>query len=166
MYARYRGRIYSFLVRLCGRSRADLADDLFQDTFTQLARHAPQLAAETELGAWLFTVARNRYRSHQRTALLRRDRLYALFRGEPQPAPRTPFENARTQEAAAQLERALESLSAAHREVLLLVAVEGMEQEQAARVLGLSPEALRKRLSRARTELSGLLSRAERAEPV
>ena len=43
IYERYRVRIYSFLLRLCGRR--DQADDLLQDTFVQLARHAPRLRA-------------------------------------------------------------------------------------------------------------------------
>lgn len=163
-YARYRGRVYAFLVRLCGSGQRDLADDLFQETFVQLARHAPRLAADTELGAWLFTVARNRFRSQRRTALFRLDRLVTLFRGEPAPPPPTPHEQAAEREGAARLERALDALPADHREVLLLLCVEAMEQDQAARVLGLSPAALRKRLSRARAALAARLEKHEKLE--
>ena len=66
-YALYHRRIYDFLYRLSGRR--DLAEDLFQETFIKLARHATTLREDTELGAWLFTVARNAYRSHRRWVL-------------------------------------------------------------------------------------------------
>ena len=58
VYARYRGRILGFLLRLS--RRRDVAEDLFQETFCKLARHAPKLAEDTDLAAWLFRVARNR----------------------------------------------------------------------------------------------------------
>ena len=58
------------------------------------------------------------------------------------------------------LERALAALSPAHREVLLLIAVERMEHEEAAAVLELSREALRQRLSRARAGLAEQLATA------
>lgn len=163
-YARYRGPIYSFLVRLSGRR--ELADDLFQETFLQLARHATRLRPDTELGAWLFTVARNRYRSQRRTSLLRRLRLQLAALGgggggdsglASPPAPLTPFEHAAHSDLGRRLEQALAQLGEAQREVLLLVGVEGLAQEHAATVLGLTPAALRQRLSRARAELQELL---------
>lgn len=155
-YGRYRERVYSFLLRLCGRA-AD-ADDLFQETFVQLARHARRLHPETDLRAWLFTVARNRYLSHRRTALWRRLRL-ALFSSEvPAPAGHeTPHEATAFLGTAQRLERALGELPPPQREVLLLVGVEGMEQAAAARVLGLTEAALRQRLSRARARLRTLI---------
>ena len=163
-YERYRGRIYSFLVRLCGRR--DLADDLFQETFLQLSRHAAQLRPDTELGAWLFTVARNRYRSQRRTSVFRRLRLQlaALGGGAERLAggavPVTPYEYAAQSDLGRQLEQALAQLPDAQREVLLLVGVEGMEQEHAAAVLGLTPAALRQRLSRARAQVQEFLDKA------
>ena len=174
-YARYRAPIYSFLVRLSGQRQ--LADDLFQETFLQLARHAVRLRPDTELGAWLFTVARNRYRSHRRTSLLRRLRLQlAAPRGDcdgdgggdsqlaAPPAPLTPFEHAAHSDLGRRLEQALAQLGEAQREVLLLVGVEGLAQDQAATVLGLTPAALRQRLSRARAELQELLGKDKSAE--
>lgn len=156
VYGRYRERVYSFLLRLCGRP-AD-ADDLFQETFVQLARHARRLHPETDLRAFLFTVARNRYLSHRRTALWRRLRL-ALFSSEvPAPAaPATPHEATALSGTAQRLERALQELPPPQREVLLLVGVEGLEQAAAARILNLSEPALRQRLSRARARLRTLI---------
>lgn len=36
-----------------------MAEDLFQDTWVKLARNAHRLDEDTDLGAWLFRVARN-----------------------------------------------------------------------------------------------------------
>lgn len=154
-YVRYRARIYGFLLRLSGRR--DVADDLFQETFLQLARHARTLDEDTQLSAFLYTVARNRYRSHRRMSLFRLDRLRQLGRDGAEDA-NTPFHAAAASSTAKRLEKALQALSPPLREAILLVAVEGLDAEVAARVLSIEPEALRKRLSRARAQLSEKLA--------
>lgn len=163
VYARYRVRIYSFLVRLAGRR--DLADDLFQETFMQLARHAQRLAPDTELGAFLYTVARNRYLNHRRMSMFRLGRLREIFAGREAGSPSlpaavdlptapTPYEQAAASDTARRLERALQALSPTLREAVLLVSVEGLEPDAAARILSIEPAALRQRLSRARAQLA------------
>jgi len=52
------------------------------------------------------------------------------------------------------LERALAELPTASREVLVLIGVEGIDQERAAAILGIGYAALRQRLARARAELA------------
>ncbi len=64
--------------------------------------------------------------------------------------------------AVALLEAALKQLPLASREVLLLVGVEGMDQEEVARVLGVTYDALRQRLSRARAQLAETMDRLEK----
>lgn len=156
VYARYRVRIYGFLVRLAGRR--DVADDLFQETFMQLARHASRLAPDTELGAFLYTVARNRYLNHRRRSLFRLGRLRELFVGRDADSEAkraaTPYEQATASDTARRLEEALTTLSPTLREAVLLVAVEGLEPDAAARILSIEPAALRQRLSRARAQLA------------
>ena len=160
-YARYRSPLYGFLLRLS--RRRDVADDLFQDTWVKLARHAHRLDPETDLRAWLFRVARNAWVSHARWSMFDVSRLAALEYAAPSPAPWTDAEG-RTDAARKlhRLEQALASLQTAHREVLLLVAVEGFEQEQAAAILGISHVALRQRLSRARAQLASKLGTGEK----
>ena len=87
VYALYQPRIFRFLLRLAGSRQ--LAEDLFQDTWLAAARHTGDLAEDTDLGAWLFTIARNKHRSHRRWAFLdftQRERL-AHEPAEPAPAP-------------------------------------------------------------------------------
>jgi RNA polymerase sigma-70 factor (ECF subfamily) len=163
-YARFRPRIYGFLWRL---SRdPEVAMDLVQDTFVALARNATKLAPDTNLAAWLFTVARNAHRSHRRWAALDAGRLVVLEDDLPVPGGgRGPDESVDAARARQRLERAIFSLGEAHREVLLLVAVEGMSHDQAAAILGTTPEATRQRLSRARAELASRMTKLEKRRP-
>lgn len=163
IYAAYRVRIYSFLVRLCGRR--DLADDLLQDTFVQLARHASRLPEQTQLAPWLYTVARNRYLSQRRTSVFRLDRLRAWFVGERTPNEELfpdPQKVVTQRQSVARLERALQALSPSLREVIVLVCVEELDQDQAACILGIQPAALRKRLERGRAQLQANLDQLEK----
>jgi RNA polymerase sigma-70 factor (ECF subfamily) len=164
VYARHRARVFTFLVRLAGRR--DVAEDLLQETFLRLATHAPSLADDTVLAAWLFTVARNLWRSHRRWRLLDAARLreLGLWPGSGDAAP-GPLALAEAAQTSARLEAALAALPETYREVLLLVAIERLEPQQAAAVLGLRDDALRQRLSRARAMLAEALERAERSAP-
>jgi len=163
VYARYQARLYGFLWRLAGRRV--VADDLFQETWLRLARHAPRLAPDTDLGAWLYAVGRNCYRSYRRWALLDQQRLheYGLW-------PRSGRDGAPEALAAAgeeqeRLAAALQRLPLKYREALLLVGVEGFTPEQAAATLGLSAVNLRQRLSRGRALLRARLARRRAGSP-
>ncbi len=149
-YGRYRARVHAFLLRLT--RDAPLAEDLLQEIWLRLARNAMRFAQDTDLAAWLFTVARNLCASHRRWRLLDRERLRAL-RLWPRGALATPFEEAAASDAERRLEAALGRLPAIYREALLLVTVERFEPRQAAAIFGLTPEAARQRIARARRML-------------
>lgn len=160
MYRRYHARIHRFLVRLAGQR--ELADDLVQDTWLAAARNAASLAEDTDLGAWLFTIARNRHKSHRRWALVDWFRREGAAHAPRDPVP-TPEAHASANATAAALEEALTELSPTYREVLLLSVIEGLDSGQVATVLDIKPEAVRQRLSRARAELS---SRLDKEKPM
>lgn len=163
VYARYHERIWSFLLRLSGRRH--LAEDLFQETWLAVARDAVRLREDTDLRAWLFTVARNRHRSYRRWAMLDFTRLLE-FASEPEGHAPPPDQEAEARAAAERAEAAFSRLSAAHREVLLLVVGEGLDAASAGAVLGLTPEAVRQRLRRARAELAEIAEKAEAVRAV
>jgi RNA polymerase sigma-70 factor (ECF subfamily) len=151
VYDVYRPRVFAFLLRMT-RNRA-LAEDLLDETWLRLVRHAARLRPDTRLGPWLFTVARNLYWTHRRDALLAESFVPELTLW-PSPAPwPSPFDLAAAGELERRVERALSTLSPQYREVVLLVGQEGMTPTDAAVVCGISPEALRQRLSRARAAL-------------
>jgi len=159
-YADYNERIFSFLLRLSGRR--DIAEDLSQETWLKLAKAAPTLREDTRLGPLLFTIARNAFVSHRRWSLLDLSRLVTLgFYATSTGVPGPDEAHERSREVMV-LEMALQALPVASREVLLLIGVEGLEHETAAGILGISYDALRQRLSRARTQLSEKMAVIER----
>lgn len=158
-YHTLRPRLFGFLLRLV-RDRA-VAEDLLQETFVKLARHAPMLRPDTELAAWLFTVARNAARSHRRWQRMDATRIL-LFGFKPKEAIDTPEELATAHAAQRRLEAALAKLSVADREVLLLVAAEDFTPQQAAEILGTTDVACRQRLTRARQRLDALMNEGEK----
>lgn len=159
IYAHFRPRIFSFLLRLA--RRREVAEDLLQETFVRLATHAKTLADDTVLAAWLFTVARNLWRSHRRWRLLDAERLRELGLWPSAPFAESPLALTEASETERRLEAALSALPEMYREVLVLVAVERLEPQRAAEVLGLRPDALRQRLARARGMLSEALTQGD-----
>jgi RNA polymerase sigma-70 factor (ECF subfamily) len=145
VYARYAQPTFRFLTRLCGKQ--DHAEDLHQETWLAVARHAAGLAPDSNVAAWIFTIARNQFRSAHRSA--GRVRL---------PEATAPVALGHDDPAAHDLEQALGALPAGHREILLLVAIEGLAIDQVATVMALRPDAVRQRLARARAALAELLA--------
>jgi RNA polymerase sigma-70 factor, ECF subfamily len=135
--------------------RRDVAEDLLQETFLRLAQHATRLAGDTRLGAWLFTVAHRVVVSWSRAQAVR-----AQLAGDlPARAldDRSPLEALADSQAQLALERAFAALAPAYREVALLVGLEGLAPTEVAQILGHSPEAVRQRLARARSQLAAAL---------
>jgi RNA polymerase sigma factor (sigma-70 family) len=164
VYATYGARIFSFLLRLS--RRRDVAEDLAQETWIKIAGAAPTLREDTRLGPFLFTIARNLFVSHRRWSMLDLSRLVVLGREAAGAIARAPDEEHEHSLALRRLETALQSLPFASREVLLLVGVEGLAHDEVAGILGISHEAMRQRLSRARAQLGAKMTSLEkRAQP-
>src|SRR5262245_61414829 len=88
-HAAYHARLFTFLARLA-RNR-DVAEDLLEETWLRLVTHSRKLRTDTQLGPWLFTVARNLYISYCRSRLIETGHgaeavgLWAF--GTPRPSP-------------------------------------------------------------------------------
>jgi RNA polymerase sigma-70 factor, ECF subfamily len=156
----FNGRLYNFLARLS--NRRDIAEDLLEETWLRLVKHARRLRPDTRLGAWLFTVARHVYASYGRSRLLEDSHVAGLLglwpHGRPDPSP---LEAAEASETGRRLASALASLPLVSREALLLVVVEGLLHSEAAEICGVTPEAMRQRVSRARALLARRLTDGE-----
>lgn len=159
-YDRYRSLLFSFLVR-ASRERA-LAEELLQESWLSLARHARSLEPDTNLRAWLFTVARNLLRSRKRRERFGRELLERLGFATEEAREASPFERAVASETERRVEAAIGRLSPNAREIVLLAVVERLEPAELAVVLDLSPAATRQRLARARAMLAELLAEAPR----
>ena len=148
VHAAFNARLFNFLARLA--NSRDVAEDLLEETWLRLVTHAARLQPDTRLGPWLFTVARNLHVSYRRSRLIEdsSDADGGLWsRAAPTPSP---LEAAEASELERRIAAALAALPVMYREALLLVAVEGLRPSEAAAVCGISGQAMRQRLSRAR----------------
>jgi RNA polymerase sigma-70 factor (ECF subfamily) len=145
--------LFNFLARLS--RRRDVAEDLLEETWLRLVARAPALREDTCLAPWLFTVARNLYASYCRSRLVEDSHVASLIGlwpcGTPQPSP---FESTAATESERRIETALAALPVLYREALLLVGIQGLSITEACEVCGISPEAMRQRVSRARVLLA------------
>lgn len=158
VYSAFNTRLFTFLVRLS--RRREVAEDLLDEVWMRLVRHAARLQPDTRLGPWLFTVARNLHVSYVRSRMLEDSAAAGLISLWPISLERSsPFEETAAHELERRLERAIAALPVAAREVILLVAVAGLDPADAADVCGITPQALRQRLHRARAALTKALDR-------
>jgi RNA polymerase sigma-70 factor, ECF subfamily len=146
-------------IELAGRLRAFIrrrvsddarAEDILQDVFLKLARHAEDLPEPPKLQGWLFLVTRNAIIDHYRT------------RKETVPVPETLVDET---EAApdeldglnASLRRMIRSLPEPYREAVQLTAIDGLSQVDLAKRLGISVSGAKSRVQRGRQALKKLL---------
>ena len=141
------------------------AEDIVQETLVRAWQRGESLGGDPgSLRPWLFTVARNLHVSYVRSRLIEDATTAGLMTLWPVSIDRTsPFEATAANELERRLERALASLPRASREVLLLIGVAGLDHADAADVCGITPDALRQRLRRARTMLAKALEAESRA---
>jgi len=127
------------------------ADEVLSDVFMVAWRRLDDVPADAL--PWLLACARSALANHHR-AQRRRLRLLARLRPTVTGEPPIALGDGR-------LAGALARLGARDREALLLSAWEGLSAQQAAGVLGCSPEAFRVRLHRARKHLAQALEPVE-----
>lgn len=167
IYDRYADRVYNF----CFRRTASwsVAEDAMAAAFLEVWRvRARATAYDGTLLPWLYGVAgnvcRNHVRSQRRQAALRA-KLHVVDdgAGEPDHADEVAGRVDDERRMAA-LIAAVEQLSDRDREVLMLVAWDGLTYEQAAQVLDVPVGTVRSRLSRSRGRLAELMGRFDEEE--
>lgn len=163
LYCACQPRLFSYLLRLSGRR--EVAQDLCSEVWCRAAARLDSLRPDSRLLPWLFVIGRNLFISHCRWRGRDEHYLNELGRlhvgAEP---PADPPAVALRSEREASLERALARLPDFHREAVVLVAIEGLNREEAAEVAGVGVTALRQRLSRGLKALKGILAEDESAE--
>ena len=142
-------RLFSYFRRAVGQT--DAARDLTQDVFLRVSRTVVPAATDGEVRAWLFRIARNLALDHYRKRVR-------------QPEP-SAFVDQRSrlpsQDVDIAVNEALAGLPDLDRDVFLMREVAGLGYEEIGRACGLTPDAVRSRIHRARLQL-----RAQLAAPI
>jgi len=146
-------RLRRFGIALTG-STTD-ADELVQDACERAIRRAGQLRDGTRLDAWLYGIMRNRWTDEIRWRRIRRhDGIEAADATMGEDGER----NAEARMTLEAVRRALATLPAEQRTVLVLVCVDGLSYKDAADVLGIAIGTVMSRLARGRKELHGAMT--------
>ena len=169
LLARHSPAIYRFGVKMC-RDPED-AKDVLQDTLLAAARGIREFRGASSLSTWLYTVARSFCIKKRRTSKFAPTGTISLDDPakafDPLATDKAPDEAAADREMSTLLDRAIASLDPASREVLVLRDVEGLTAPEVAEVVGVSVDAVKSRLHRARAEVRSKLEEslpsAERA---
>ena len=150
LYARHKGGVYRYFVRSLRES--GLADELFQDVWTNVIKARNTYAVEAKFSTWLYRLAHNRLIDHyRRTQIVR----FVPIEGEEDepaaeiwPASDAPGPEVQvaSRQAAAQLRRLVEGLPPAQREAFLLQAEGGLSLEAIAEATGTGRETVKSRL--------------------
>jgi RNA polymerase sigma-70 factor (ECF subfamily) len=152
LLARHQPRVYRFGLKMCRDPEA--AKDILQETLLAAARNMKEFRGASSVSTWLYTIARSfciKQRRRSKFAPVEEESLDASLDATEVPHPGRGAEESL---AGRQLERALEeaiaSLEPMYREVLVLRDVEGLTAPEVAEVMGLTVEAVKSRLHRAR----------------
>ncbi|RPJ59719.1 MAG: RNA polymerase sigma factor [Acidobacteria bacterium] len=151
---RHNQRLYRTVRAILGGD--DEAEDAMQDAYIQAYRHLGQFEGRSSLATWLTRIAVNQCLSR-----LRKQRhIYPIDTelekkmieniDDARPGPEKQMLN---REVRRVLELAIEQMPARYRSVLILRDVEGLSTAEAAEALGMSVEAVKVNLHRARTYL-------------
>lgn len=145
------------------------AEDVAQETFIRALQHLPELREPAKFAGWIAGIARNVASTATRSAV-RRDQLHA---GLDAPTVPDPHRHMERNEMHAMLRATVMALEEGPRETLLLHYFAGKPLREVADTLGISVEAAKKRLQRARELLSTRLTdeledafRTEQPSPV
>lgn len=160
LLARHAPAVLRFGKKMC-REPED-AKDVLQEALLAAARGVREFRGDASFATWLFTIARSFCIKKRRVSKFAPAETVSLDDGTSgarlvaSSAP-LPDEVAADHELSRALSRAIDELDEGSREVLLLRDVEGLTAPEVASVLGISVDAVKSRLHRARVQVRARL---------
>ncbi len=159
LYHRYRQTVYSFSYAVCHNK--DYAEDVVQDTFINVFRKLHQYDGRAKFTTWLYSIVVNNCQMHNRRTQLEQATISIEDLSDPDSERAHPIEFPARDDyqpdvilAAEELREALyttlQKLPLDYRLSYILRDIEGLSNEEAAEVMGISIPALKSRLHRAR----------------
>jgi RNA polymerase sigma-70 factor, ECF subfamily len=154
--------IQRFGLRMC-RNEQD-AQDVLQDALLTIANHLGEFEGRSSFSSWAFALARSAC-SRKRRGLKNQPHLPLEEPPDVDEPPPSPEQQVANRELAEALNSALDALPEIYREVILLRDVEAMTAPETAEALGISIEAVKSRLHRARSALRDRLTPVLEPQP-
>ena len=165
---RYEKELFGYLRHYLGN--AEMAEDVFQQTFLQVHLKCDQFEAGRKVRPWLYTVATNQAIDYRRRN--RRHRLGSLNRAVEHNAAegagalaellggaeRGPADNAESAEQFDVLHQAIDALGEPSKQVVMLVYFQGLKYREAAQILSIPVGTVKSRLHAAMLKLTDSLS--------
>jgi RNA polymerase sigma-70 factor (ECF subfamily) len=158
LLARHQRRVYRFGLKMC-RDPED-AKDVLQETLLAVARSVKDFRGASSVSTWLYTIARSFCIKKRRRSKFAPEQEESLDAREPGLEARQivdpgrgPEDELAGRQIEAALEQAIAGLEPMYREVLVLRDVEGLTAPEVGEVMGLTVEAVKSRLHRARVAI-------------
>lgn len=146
LFERHNRQVYGFFYRMTGNR--EMSEDLVQEVFLRILRYRETYQPKTSFSAWMYGIARNAL-----IDTMRKRRPEAGFDDPsgPEFAAREQAidDRLRAQQEIDMVRRALASLPADKREVLVLARYQDLKYDEIGRILGCEPNAVKQRVFRA-----------------
>lgn len=151
LFERHHVKLYNYFLRLTGNR--SLSEDLTQDVFVRILKYRSTFQAGRDFIVWLYAIARNAHVDHFRRnkEMLPLDETLHAGKEFPSAAPARRVEQ---DEEAALLKKALEKLSPAKKEVLILSRFQEMKYAEIADILHCRVGTVKVNVHRAMKDLS------------
>jgi RNA polymerase sigma-70 factor (ECF subfamily) len=146
--------VHRFGLRMC-KNEHD-ADDVLQDTLLSIATHLRDFEGRSSLLSWVFTLTRTAC-ARRRRGLKNQPMVSDADLPETHDSTPTPEQRTADRELVEALGRAVNGLPEEYWEAIVLRDIEGLAMADAADALGITIEALKGRLRRAREALRAIL---------
>jgi RNA polymerase sigma-70 factor (ECF subfamily) len=156
LFIRHQQRVHRFVLRLVTNSAT--AEDVVNDVFLDLWRHAANFEGRSQVSTWLLAIARNKALSAMR-GRVHEPLDDAAAEAIPDPAG-TAEETLDANQRGALLRKCLTQLSVAHREIIDLVYYHEKSVDEVADIIGVPAATVKTRMFYARKRLGELLRTA------
>ena len=148
-----RQRLYSFVRK--NALQDDDAQDVVQQVYLEALIGLHAFRGDASVSTWMHGIAKNLVRHHHTRGSFKRQEALSeeILRNHSRQMLACPLEQLEQSRQMQWLEQALQNLAPASRQLLILIALEDLSYEDAARRLSIPVGTVRSRLSRARSTL-------------